>query len=948
MAVIRCPACGKPNPDIVEICQYCDARLKPVSAAPSPEAAAPAEQSGVIRCPACGKPNANFLEVCQFCDARLVPLGTPLSPEAAPPPADQPGIVRCPACGKPNPDFLQVCQFCDARLKPLTTGESQAAPAGEPADTLDRLRAAVPPAEPEAETFGPAPTQQEPDWMWTGVAEGESAPTAPAADDWMSSLRGAGAVPAEPAAEDTSEWMRSLRSAAAAPAPAEPAEEVPDWMSALRSADGAPAAAPAREAEIPDWLKSAPGAPAEPEPSAPPAATPDWMSAAASTKEEIPDWMKSFSGAEAAPPGSAAAPAEEIPDWLKSMQGAPAEPEPSAPPAVMPDWMSAAPAPPAPAAAPVEEVPDWLKSMQGAGLEPDPAAPAFTPEPAGGEPDWLSSPRGAETTVPPAEPEASPFAPEPAGGEPDWLNSLRGVETTAPPAEPEASPFAPEPAGGEPDWLNSLRGVETTAPPAELEASPFAPEPAGGEPDWLNSLRDAGTEPSTPAVSPFATDSFVSPFTDQPPEAPTVETAGPMPDWLAAMRPGDLGSALADIPATPAARPPRSPIVGESAAGLVQTALPSWLEALRPVDVARGQVAPEVDTYEETVGVLAGMRGVLRAEPTVAIPRKSTVVQIHQLDVSDLHASQAELLTRLLTEEAQAHPEAARGVRLALPLERWLIFALLAVAILAPFFLGAGLFPLPATIGVEAKAAYNVIEGLPAGKPALVAFDYDPAQTGELNPAASALVAHLMRRGLPVVAVSTRLTGAAVGEDVLQQLAADLNTKYGISYTYGVNYLNLGYLPGGSVGLLQFAAQPRSLFLTDFGGSAKVWETSLMGSVQALSDFGLILLITDAPESARAWVEQTRGYAGAVPMLAAVSAGAEPLVRPYYEADPPQISGLVSGLRGATQYEQQAGAPSAAGERWDMFGSGLLAAVVLIAAGNVINGVASLLRRRKK
>jgi len=185
-----------------------------------------------------------------------------------------------------------------------------------------------------------------------------------------------------------------------------------------------------------------------------------------------------------------------------------------------------------------------------------------------------------------------------------------------------------------------------------------------------------------------------------------------------------------------------------------------------------------------------------------------------------------------------------------------------------------------------------------------------------------------------------------------------LNTKYGISYTYGVNYLNLGYLPGGSVGLLQFAAQPRSLFLTDFGGLSTVWDKAVMSPVQALSDFSLILLVTDAPESARAWVEQTQNYAPKVPMLAAVSAGADPLVRPYYEAYRPrlegdttdrrQLEGLVSGLRGAAQYEQQAGAPSAAGERWDMFGSGLLAAVVLIAAGNVINGVASLLRRRKK
>src|SRR5258708_39766129 len=34
MAVIRCPNCGKPNPDFLEVCQYCDARLHTADGAP--------------------------------------------------------------------------------------------------------------------------------------------------------------------------------------------------------------------------------------------------------------------------------------------------------------------------------------------------------------------------------------------------------------------------------------------------------------------------------------------------------------------------------------------------------------------------------------------------------------------------------------------------------------------------------------------------------------------------------------------------------------------------------------------------------------------------------------------------------------------------------------------------------------------------------------------------
>ena len=56
--------------------------------------------------------------------------------------------------------------------------------------------------------------------------------------------------------------------------------------------------------------------------------------------------------------------------------------------------------------------------------------------------------------------------------------------------------------------------------------------------------------------------------------------------------------------------------------------------------------------------------------------------------------------------------------------------------------------------------------------------------------------------------------------------------------------------------LLQFALQPRSIFLADFSGDSKVWESPVVSQVAGLSDFGLILLISATPDSARAWIEQ--------------------------------------------------------------------------------------------
>jgi hypothetical protein len=212
-------------------------------------------------------------------------------------------------------------------------------------------------------------------------------------------------------------------------------------------------------------------------------------------------------------------------------------------------------------------------------------------------------------------------------------------------------------------------------------------------------------------------------------------------------------------------------------------------------------------------------------------------------------------------------------------------------------------------------------------------------------------VRQLLAQGVPVVAVSARPAGAAVGQQVLEQTIAQVaDERQGPLLSYGTEYLNLGFLPGGPVGLAQFAAAPRSAFQNDFTGAlgGTVWDAPAVAGVETLSDFGLIVLVTDTPQAARAWVEQAQQHAPQVKMVAVVSAGAEPLVRPYTQGgDDPQLDGVVAGLAGAARYEQHAGLPGTASARWPALGGGLLAAALIIAAGNLVFGLTSLMRRRR-
>jgi hypothetical protein len=135
---------------------------------------------------------------------------------------------------------------------------------------------------------------------------------------------------------------------------------------------------------------------------------------------------------------------------------------------------------------------------------------------------------------------------------------------------------------------------------------------------------------------------------------------------------------------------------------------------------------------------------------------------------------------------------------------------------------------------------------------------------------------------------------------------------------------------------------------TGAGPATALWTQPILRGVSGLDDFGLVVLVTATPDDTRAWIEQSQAYAAGIPRLAVVSAGAEPMVRPYIEGEAPQLDGLVAGLVGAAQYEQQAGLPGVASRHWGALGGGLWAAVLLIAGGNAVYATLALLRRRKR
>ena len=101
-------------------------------------------------------------------------------------------------------------------------------------------------------------------------------------------------------------------------------------------------------------------------------------------------------------------------------------------------------------------------------------------------------------------------------------------------------------------------------------------------------------------------------------------------------------------------------------------------------------------------------------------------------------------------------------------------------------------------VGDQVRTAFEAIESLPEGSIVWFATDYQAANAAELEPAAIAIFKHCMQKNLRVISGSTWPEGGAMMSRLINYVAPEFPDK-----EYGVDYLNLGYRPGGQVWLQQ-------------------------------------------------------------------------------------------------------------------------------------------------
>ena len=562
-------------------------------------------------------------------------------------------------------------------------------------------------------------------------------------------------------------------------------------------------------------------------------------------------------------------------------------------------------------------LPDWLEG----GESEAPVAPESREE---ALPDWLT--KEVETL---AEEQSSPAAgAEEEAAFPEWLQEAGELAAAGAPESEES---------GLPDWLaKEMEPAPASGevPVAETPASPEAEgeEGAGGLslpvgeveetlPDWLveegqTAPEEAPAAETPPPPSPFTAD------LDLP-----LELLQETPDWLAMLSPEREGEATA----APAAEAAEGPDESE-AVPLAPGELPPWVEALRPTVIGEVEEEEAPQAMVETEGPLAGLRGVLTPAQATVVKTPRVAPVGGRLFLTDRQEAQVGTLQALLAEEfAPREPVPPPPVSRQRAL-RWFMGGLLLLVAFLPLLLPSFQAPPPSHILPAARAALQAIDALQPSAPVLVGVDYSPAFAAEMEAAAVPLLRDLLAKRARLTVVSTQPVGPA--------LAAHLfDGPLGPPYQGGRYYLDLGYLPGGTAGLFAFAQNPRLVF-GHAPGYEHPWETPFLKDVHRLSDFAMVVVITEDADTARAWIEQVRPSLQAhTPLIAVISAQAEPMVEPYYETASHQVAGVVTGMAAGMAYRVAQGQPSEALLRgqWSSYSDIVLFAALIVAAAGLYN-----------
>jgi hypothetical protein len=205
--------------------------------------------------------------------------------------------------------------------------------------------------------------------------------------------------------------------------------------------------------------------------------------------------------------------------------------------------------------------------------------------------------------------------------------------------------------------------------------------------------------------------------------------------------------------------------------------------------------------------------------------------------------------------------------------------------------------PSPIPILRWTKALWDYVEALPAGSLILVSNQYgSPGPTFE--PFAYSFMHQCFRKNLRVVVVSPALIFVPWADRVLSDTGWGGGGVGANGKTYGVDYVNLGFLAGMEAGIATLAKNPKDVYTSvDYYGKP-ISSLPIMNDFTGAAAIKIVVVIYDYNPEPYSWMRQWRPYG--IP-IALHHYGGPATWLPYWNTG--DLIGVSSDIDGGAQYE---------------------------------------------
>ncbi|MEW6687054.1 MAG: hypothetical protein AB1393_12765 [Candidatus Edwardsbacteria bacterium] len=234
-----------------------------------------------------------------------------------------------------------------------------------------------------------------------------------------------------------------------------------------------------------------------------------------------------------------------------------------------------------------------------------------------------------------------------------------------------------------------------------------------------------------------------------------------------------------------------------------------------------------------------------------------------------------------------------------LKIDRRIIFLIIALSVLIPLVFP---FSIKTNVMSPTKKLFNAVEEInPENQGILISTDYDPQTMPELQPMYTALLRHAFAKRIPILVMSSYIQGLGLAKRGLDEVTNEFNRSaktLNDSILYGRDYVLLGWPPLWLAAVLRMGSDISQAYPADYYKN-RTAALEVMKRIKNYNDIGIVISIAGSgiPQSWVTFVNTRFGVRIGTGATAVSAADFYPFLNTG------QITGMMAGLKGASEYE---------------------------------------------